>query len=61
MTPRSVSSPKKFLIGAGLFNQVGEYIAEHGDFVCIIADQFFQQRIVEQTVPQLALRAFVPM
>ncbi len=54
MTPRSVSSPKKFLIGAGLFNQVGQYIAEHGDHVFIIADRFFLPRIQTETVAQLA-------
>ncbi|MBQ0132712.1 MAG: iron-containing alcohol dehydrogenase [Comamonas sp.] len=53
MTPRSVSSPKKFLIGAGLFDQVGEYIAEHGDFAFFVADAFFMQRIETQTVPAL--------
>ena len=53
-TPRSVSSPKKFLIGAGLFNQVGEYIAEHGNHVFIIADSFFLPRIQNETVAQLA-------
>lgn len=62
MTPRSVSSPKKFLIGAGLFDQVGDYLAEHGDHVFIIGDRFFLPRITERTVPQLqaqGLRAHV--
>jgi len=54
MTPRSVSSPKKFLIGAGLFDQVGEYIAEHGDFAFFLADGFCWKRIHTSTVPALA-------
>ena len=53
MTVRSVSSPKKFLIGAGLFDQVGEYIAEYGDFAFFVADSFFLNRITNQTVPAL--------
>ena len=56
MIPRSVSSPKKFLIGAGLFDQAGEYLAEHGDHVFIIADSFFLERITQSTVPQLQMQ-----
>lgn len=57
MTPRSVSSPKKFLIGAGLFDQVGEYIAEHGDFAFFVADGFCWKRIHASTVPALAAQS----
>ncbi|MEG0718659.1 MAG: glycerol dehydrogenase [Comamonas sp.] len=57
MIPRSVSSPKKFLIGAGLFDQVGEYVAEHGDFAFFVADAFFLNRIHSQTVPSLTAQS----
>ena len=57
MTPRSVSSPKKFLIGAGLFDQVGDYLAEHGDHVFIIGDRFFLLQLL--IVPSLSLSLFV--
>lgn len=53
MVIRSVSSPKKFLIGAGLFDQVGQYIAEYGDFAFFVADSFFLDRIHTETVPGL--------
>jgi len=53
VTPRTVTSPKKFYIGKGLLGQLSEYVSDFGDNAFIISDEFILNRVKEEAVPGL--------
>ncbi len=46
--PRTVTSPKKFIIGKGLLSQMHEYVHDFGDNAFIIADEFILGRLEDE-------------
>ena len=53
LTERTVTSPKKFIIGAGLLANMAAYVAAFGDNVLIISDEFILDRVATQATPAL--------
>ncbi|KAA8999398.1 glycerol dehydrogenase [Affinibrenneria salicis] len=45
MTPRSISSPGKFLIASGLLDQLDEHLKVFGNNVLVVCDVFFLDRV----------------
>ncbi|CAG8999895.1 MAG: Glycerol dehydrogenase [Candidatus Celerinatantimonas neptuna] len=52
-TPRTVTSPKKFIIGSGLLEQMHDYVSSFGDNALIISDEFILERVREKSLPAL--------
>ncbi|GAB1152485.1 MAG: glycerol dehydrogenase [Shewanella algae] len=51
--PRTVTSPKKFIIGKGLLSQMHEYVHDFGDNAFIIADEFILGRLEDEALAGL--------
>ncbi|MGI2856204.1 glycerol dehydrogenase [Shewanella algae] len=56
VVPRTVTSPKKFIIGKGLLAQMHEYVSDFGDNAFIIADEFILGRIEDEAQTGLKLQ-----
>lgn len=56
VVPRTVTSPKKFIIGKGLLAQMHEYVSDFGDNAFIIADEFILGRIEDEAQTELKLQ-----
>ena len=52
-TARTVTSPKKFIIGNGLFNDLGKYVQDFGSKALIIYDAFFEEKVKTEVIPAL--------
>ena len=52
-TPRTVTSPKKFVIGRGLLQQMHDYVKDFGDNAFIISDEFILQRVNDEAIAGL--------
>ena len=52
-TPRTVTSPKKFVIGRGLLQQMHDYVKDFGDNAFIISDEFILPRVKDEAVTGL--------
>ncbi|MXV44009.1 iron-containing alcohol dehydrogenase [Saccharibacter sp. 17.LH.SD] len=52
-TPRTVSSPKKFVIGAGLLAQLHDSVKDFGNNAFIISDEFIVDRVNKECLPAL--------
>lgn len=50
-TPRTVTSPKKFLIGPGLLAQMHDFIKDFGDNAFVICDEFIVERVKTESLP----------
>ncbi|MFQ6372644.1 glycerol dehydrogenase [Shewanella sp. YIC-542] len=53
ITPRTVTSPKKFIIGKGLLGQMHDYVKDFGDNAFIISDEFILNRVKDEAVGSL--------
>lgn len=53
VVPRSVTSPKKFIIGKGLLAQMHDYVHDFGDNVFIICDEFILDRVENEAIAGL--------
>ncbi|QWL04860.1 glycerol dehydrogenase, partial [Shewanella indica] len=51
--PRTVTSPKKFIIGKGLLSKMHEYVHDFGDNAFIIADEFILSRLEDEALTGL--------
>lgn len=51
---RTVTSPKKFIIGAGLLGQMHDYVKDFGDNAFVICDEFILSRVIEEAIPGFA-------
>lgn len=51
--PRTVTSPKKFIIGKGLLAQMHDYVKDFGDNAFIICDEFILSRVKNEAVAGL--------
>lgn len=49
-TPRTVTSPKKFIIGTNLLVQLPDYLKDFGDNAFIICDEFILSRVEQEAV-----------
>lgn len=56
VVPRTVTSPKKFIIGKGLLAQMHEYVSDFGDNAFIIADEFILGMIEDEAQTELKLQ-----
>ena len=56
VVPRTVTSPKKFIIGKGLLAQMHEYVSDFGDNAFIIADEFILGMIEDEAQTGLKLQ-----
>ncbi|MXV35184.1 MULTISPECIES: glycerol dehydrogenase [unclassified Saccharibacter] len=52
-TPRSVTSPKKFIVGMGLLSQLHDFVNDFGDNAFIISDEFIVERVKKECLPGL--------
>lgn len=62
ITPRSITSPKTFLIAKGLMDNLETHIKPVGQNALIICDTFFMERInnnVQQNFPKAQIKAHV--
>lgn len=50
MTPRTVTSPKKFVIGTDLLSQLPDYVKDFGTNAFIICDEFILSRVEQEAV-----------
>ena len=48
-TPRTVTSPKKFIIGPGLLSQMHDYVNDFGNNAFVISDEFILDRVHNQS------------
>ncbi|MCS6179271.1 glycerol dehydrogenase [Shewanella baltica] len=53
VVPRTVTSPKKFIIGKGLLAQMHDYVKDFGDNAFIICDEFILSRVENEAVAEL--------
>jgi glycerol dehydrogenase len=53
IVPRTVTSPKKFVIGKGLLGQMQDFVKDFGDNAFIICDEFILGRVAEEAVQSL--------
>lgn len=49
-TPRTVTSPKKFIIGTGLLAQLPDYVKDFGNNAFIICDEFILTKVKEEAI-----------
>lgn len=52
-TPRTVTSPKKFIIGTDLLSQMHDFVKDFGDNVFIISDEFILDKVKTIAIPEL--------
>ncbi|BDR35225.1 glycerol dehydrogenase [Photobacterium damselae subsp. damselae] len=53
MIPRSVTSPKKFIIGQNLLSQLPDYVKDFGNSAFLICDEFILDRVNQEAIPAL--------
>ncbi|WP_305829947.1 glycerol dehydrogenase [Photobacterium leiognathi] len=53
MIPRSITSPKKFIIGQDLLAQLDGFIKDFGNNALLICDEFILERVQQQAMPCL--------
>ena len=53
VSERTVTSPKKFIIGSGLLANMADYVAAFGDNVLILSDEFILDRAATHATPAL--------
>lgn len=53
MIPRSITSPKKFIIGQDLLAQLDSFIKDFGNNALLICDEFILERVQQQAMPCL--------
>ncbi|QHI95266.1 iron-containing alcohol dehydrogenase [Aristophania vespae] len=51
--PRTVTSPKKFIIGSGLLAQLPDFVKDFGDNALIISDVFIVDRVKKESIAAL--------
>lgn len=51
--PRTVTSPKKFIIGQHLLPQLHEHVKDFGDYALLISDEFILERVREEALAGL--------
>ncbi|MDI2112884.1 glycerol dehydrogenase [Commensalibacter nepenthis] len=51
--PRTVTSPKKFIIGSGILKELHEYIKDFGTNALLLCDEFIIERVHQDTLPYL--------
>ncbi|BDH44423.1 glycerol dehydrogenase [Salmonella enterica subsp. enterica serovar Choleraesuis] len=51
---RTVTSPKKFIIGSGLLAQMHDYVKDFGDNAFVICDEFILDRVIKEALPGFA-------
>ncbi|MDI2091098.1 glycerol dehydrogenase [Commensalibacter oyaizuii] len=54
-TPRTVTSPKKFIIGSNLLGQLHEYIKDFGTNAVLLCDEFILDRVKKEALPNVQL------
>lgn len=52
-TPRTVTSPKKFIVGTGLLAQMHDFVKDFGDNAFIISDEFIVDRVKTESIAGL--------
>lgn len=52
-TPRTVTSPKKFVIGSGLLAQIQDFVQDFGDNAFIVSDEFILERVKKEALSGL--------
>lgn len=52
-TARTVTSPKKFIIGTELLKQLPEHVKDFGDNAFVICDDFILDRVNKEAIPEL--------
>ncbi|OOE97741.1 glycerol dehydrogenase [Salinivibrio sp. MA351] len=52
-TPRTVTSPKQFIIGTGLLAQLPESVQDFGSNAYIICDEFFLDQVSQTSLPAI--------
>ena len=52
--PRTVTSPKKFMIATGLLGLMHDFVKDFGDNAFIICDEFILNKVDKEAVPGLA-------
>lgn len=52
-TPRTVTSPKKFVIGSGLLAQIQDFVHDFGDNAFIVSDEFILERVKKEALSGL--------
>ncbi|PSV43945.1 glycerol dehydrogenase [Photobacterium sp. GB-36] len=55
MIPRSITSPKKFIIGQDLLSQLDVFIKDFGNNALLICDDFILDRVQQEALPCLEL------
>lgn len=50
ITPRTVTSPKKFIIGTGLLAQLPDYVKDFGNNAFIICDEFILSKVQDEAI-----------
>lgn len=53
MIPRSITSPKKFIIGQDLLSQLDVFIKDFGNNALLICDDFIVDRVQQDAMPCL--------
>lgn len=53
--PRTVTSPKKFIIGSGILKDLHEYIKDFGDNALLLCDEFMLELVTLETLPYLQM------
>lgn len=51
--PRTITSPKKFIIGSGLLAQLPDFVKDFGDHALIISDVFIVDRVKKESIAAL--------
>ena len=51
--PRSISSPKQFIIGTQLLSQMNDVIHHFGDNALLICDEFILPRVEQEAIPNI--------
>lgn len=52
-TERTVTSPKKFIIGSGLIANMADYVKAFGDNALLLSDEFILDQVANQATPAL--------
>lgn len=53
--PRTVTSPKKFIIGSGILKDLHNYIKDFGDNALLLCDEFILELVMLETLPYLQM------
>lgn len=51
--PRTVTSPKKFIIGSGILKDLHEYVKDFGDNALLLCDEFIMDRVNSEALSYL--------